>query len=100
MNKSNKVIQIECCCDECDYLKLCFEDNEEQEEEAYLSVCRVKCKRCDDVLERRYKSPNDYGGGMMTCTCGAVGFDPGPVIWRVNGNYDDYEILHELAGKE
>lgn len=46
----------------------------------YYKVCRVTCRRCGAVLKREYKSPDDHGGGLMTCTCGAFTFDPSP-LW-------------------
>ncbi|MBR2861585.1 MAG: hypothetical protein IKB86_07085 [Clostridia bacterium] len=46
----------------------------------YYKLCRVTCKCCGMVLERTYKSPKDYGGGLMACTCGAFTFDPSP-LW-------------------
>lgn len=73
------------------------DDEDDDGDEQWLKVCRVRCKLCSDVLERTYRSPNDHGGGMMTCKCGKVSLDPSPTFWRVNGNPDNYEILHKLA---
>ena len=88
---------IECCCDECDYYLECFEEDDAEEEERWLRVCRVQCKICGDVLERTYQSPDDHGGGLMTCTCGNLTLDPGPVCWKINYKEDVYELQHELA---
>lgn len=46
----------------------------------YYTLCRLTCKLCGDVIERTYKSSEDYGGGMETCSCGAFSFDPHP-LW-------------------
>lgn len=103
--------RFECCCDECDYLiqcaaawgdELCIEllkdiAKAEAEEEAWMRVCAFKCLRCGDVLKREYKSPNDYGGGLMTCSCGHLTLDPTPWHWRVVG--EDIENLCESAEK-
>lgn len=46
----------------------------------YYKLCRLICKRCGYVIERTYKSSEDYGGGTETCTCGAFSYDPHP-LW-------------------
>lgn len=99
---------FECCCDECNYFLQCFpewapggsawkeekedllrkhgiivdptDDEKDDEEERYYTLLRYKCKHCGFELERRYKSPADFKGGMVTCTCGAFSFDPHP-LW-------------------
>ena len=37
---------------------------------------------------------------MMWCSCGKVGLDPAPYFWRVHGDIEDYQILHEYAEVE
>ena len=94
------------CCDECDYVLDCFpeydKENDEEEEETFYTLLRYKCKRCGFELERRYKSPEAYGGGMMTCTCGAFGLDPHPlwpgVTWR--NDVDPHVDLEEYFETE
>lgn len=81
---------FECCCDECHYILDCFSP--------WMSVCAFQCKRCGDVLKREYKSPNDYGGGMMTCSCGHLTLDPMPRYYRVFG--EDVENLCKIGGYE
>lgn len=80
------------CCDECDYVLDCFpeydKENDEEEEETFCTLIRYKCKRCGFTLERRYNRETDYGGGMVTCTCGAFGLDPHPLWPRVTCRND------------
>ena len=76
-----------CCCDGCDYYLDCFPEampkEEEDMEERYYTLIRYKCKRCGFELERRYATPNAYGGGMVTCTCGSFYLDPHPLWPRI-----------------
>ena len=75
--------------------------DEEVDDNRWLKVCRVRCKLCGDVLERTYQSRKDYGGQMFWCSCGNLGLDPDPVLWRIGYHQkDSYEILHELAEEE
>lgn len=62
----------------------------------YLSVCKVRCKKCGDVLGREFNSPTETGATMEYCSCGAIGFDPDPITWRISGNIDDCESLFEV----
>ncbi len=63
----------------------------------FLRVCKVRCKHCGDVLGKEYSSPNQHGGPMTVCSCGKIGFDPDPVIWRALGREEDLEKLFEVA---
>ena len=60
-----------------------FDEVVAQAEERYHTLLRYKCKRCGFELERRYKSPDAYGGGMVTCTCGSFDLDPHPLWPRI-----------------
>ena len=53
------------------------------EEATCKTFLRYKCKRCGFELERRYNRETDYGGGMVTCTCGSFDLDPHPLWPRV-----------------
>ena len=94
----------ECCCDNCDYYLECFPDDTE-EEDWYYTLVRHKCKRCGFVIERRYANADAYGGGMVTCTCGAFQFDPHPlwprIGWRegVDPNADLEEYVETAVVK-
>ena len=63
----------------------------------YLAVCKVRCKKCGDVLGREYQSANEHGGPMEYCSCGAIGFDPDPITWRVAGDIEDIEKMFEVC---
>ena len=65
----------------------------------YCKVCKIRCKKCSDVLGKEYQSPNQPGGPMSYCSCGAIGFDPDPIAWRVVGNIEDCEGLFEKASE-
>ena len=60
----------------------------------YYKVCRVRCKRCGDVLEHVNRSKNELST-LMTCSCGKVALDPSPLFHRILGNDEDYEDLSE-----
>lgn len=75
------------------------EENDVDDEERYYTLLRYKCKRCGFELERRYESPEAYGGGMVTCTCGSFNWDPHPLWPRfswMNGA-DPYKDLEEYV---
>lgn len=102
---NSKHADFECRCDACDHFLTCFpeavpKEDDDVEEERWLRVFRVRCKLCADVLERTYQSPDDHGGGLMTCTCGNITLDPGPVCWWISYKEDAYELLHELAEED
>lgn len=66
----------------------------------YLSVCKVRCKKCGDVLGREFNSPDETGAVMEYCSCGAIGFDPDPIAWRIIGDIDGFEKLFEIGEQE
>lgn len=60
----------------------------------YFKVCRVRCRKCGDVLE--YVNKIKLSRGMLRyCSCGAVGLDPATVMYRILGNPEDYEDMSE-----
>ena len=61
----------------------------------YYRVCRVKCKRCGDVLEHVNRTKEPQSHRMLTCTCGKVQLDPHVCAYRINGYPEDYEDLSE-----
>ncbi len=63
----------------------------------FLRVCKVRCKHCGDILGREYASSSEHGGPLTMCTCGKIGFDPGPICWRVLGEMEDLETLFEVT---
>lgn len=65
----------------------------------FLKICKVRCKKCGDILGREYEDPNERGGPMAFCSCGAIGFDPDPILWKVAGCIEDCEKLFEVADK-
>ena len=77
-------------------------EDKDKEEERYYTLLRYKCKRCGFEFERRYNSPEAWGGGMVTCTCGAFHRDPHP-LWPqfgcINGAdpYNEVEEYFETA---
>lgn len=58
-------------------------------------VCRVRCKRCGDVLEYVNLTKADNGSGLIRCSCGKVALDPSPILYRIIGASVDYEDLSE-----
>lgn len=71
----------------------------EDKEDRFYTLLRYKCKRCGFELERRYASPEAYGGGMVSCTCGSFDFDPHPWWPRIGykNDVDPYEDLEEYC---
>ncbi len=65
----------------------------------YYRVCRVKCKRCGDVLERINRTKDDNYSRMLHCSCGKVALDPAAIMYRVLGEPADYEDLSEKWGE-
>ena len=63
----------------------------------FLRACKVRCKHCGDVLGKEYTHSNQREGPLMMCSCGKIGFDPGPICWRVSGKMEDLETLFEVA---
>lgn len=61
----------------------------------YYRVCRVRCKRCGNVLEHVNSTKDENASRVMYCTCGAVGLDPSATLYRILGNSDDYTDLSE-----
>lgn len=58
-------------------------------------VCRVRCKRCGDVLEHVNKTKDENAARVMYCSCRATGVDPAAVMYRILGSPFDYEDLSE-----
>ena len=63
----------------------------------FLRICKVRCKHCGSVLGREYQSPHEHGGPMEVCSCGKIGFDPGPIMWRATGKEEDREMILEVG---
>ena len=61
----------------------------------YYRVCRVRCKRCGDVLEHVNQTKGESSTRVMYCSCGSVGLDPAAVMYRVLGSRSDFEDLSE-----
>ena len=61
----------------------------------YYRVCRVKCKRCGDVLEHINHTKEFNSHRMMYCSCGKVALDPAVTMFRILGEPSDYEDLSE-----
>ena len=60
----------------------------------YYKVCRIRCRKCGDVLE--YVNKVKLSRGMLRyCSCGAVGLDPAAIMYRTLGNPEDYEDMSE-----
>lgn len=56
-------------------------------------ICRVRCKKCGDILEQGTAT---RAGGLMRCQCGAVGLDPDELAPRVLAeSRDAFEDLSE-----
>lgn len=60
----------------------------------YYKVCRVKCRRCDDVLQYENQSRLD-SGRLQICKCRKVALDPSVTLYRILGDSEDYEDLSE-----
>ena len=61
----------------------------------YYRVCRVKCKRCGDLLEHVNQTKDENASRVIYCSCGAVGLDPSATLYRVLGNRADYTDMSE-----
>ena len=62
----------------------------------YFKVCRVRCKRCGDVLEYENQSKQDIGTrAPMYCHCQEVALDASATMYRILGAPEDYEDLSE-----
>lgn len=61
----------------------------------YYKLCRVKCLRCNDVLEHVNQAKDDRHFHILWCNCGKVGLDPAAVGYRVLGDPSDYVDLSE-----
>ena len=62
----------------------------------YYHVCRVRCKKCGDLLEYENSSPLD-SGRLLICRCRKVALDPSATMYRILGEPEDYEDLSEEA---
>lgn len=54
----------------------------------------IKCKKCGDIIESRYR--HDF----VTCSCGTVSVDGGKDYLRRVGNVDDWEDISEYEWGE
>ena len=61
----------------------------------HIRICRVRCRRCGDLLEYIHKSKTETPHMLLVCTCKAIIVDPDPISTRVIGNDEDYEELHD-----
>ena len=61
----------------------------------YYRVCRVRCKRCGEMLEHVNQTKDENAPRVMSCSCGAVGLDPSATLYRILGNSADYTDLSE-----
>ncbi len=61
----------------------------------YYRVCRVRCKKCGDVLEHVNQTKDENVCHTSYCRCGTVGLDPSATLYRILGNPSDYEDLSE-----
>lgn len=61
----------------------------------HYRVCRVRCKRCGDVLEHVNQTKQDNAPRMLVCSCQKVALDPAALMYRIVGHPDDYEDLSE-----
>ncbi len=61
----------------------------------YYRVCRVRCKRCGDILEYVNKTKDENASRVLYCSCGAVGLDPSAALYRILGTSADYTDLSE-----
>ena len=57
---------------------------------------RIKCLKCEDILEYEHKSKDSNPHTTMICKCKAVGLDPSAYYFRRMGNLEDYEDLSEV----
>ena len=55
---------------------------------------KIKCKKCGDIIE------GDKKGSYIVCKCNAIGIDETKYYVRVNGDFEDYEILEPITTKE
>ncbi len=55
---------------------------------------KIKCKKCGDIIK------GDGKGSYIVCKCKAIAIDETEYYVRVNGNFEDYEILEPIATKE
>lgn len=56
-------------------------------EEYRIVYNAIRCKKCGDVIESKYR--HDF----RMCSCGAVAVDGGHDYQRLIGNREDYENL-------
>lgn len=61
----------------------------------YYKVCRVRCKRCGDVLEHVNQSKEDNYPRVLFCSCGQVGLDPSASLYRIQGEPGSFDDLSE-----
>lgn len=67
----------------------------------FYHICRVRCRRCGDLLEYRNRSQQDRGPGrLLVCSCRKVALDPAACLYRILGEPEDYEDLSEYSESE
>jgi len=69
-------------------------------ERKYYKICRVKCRRCGNILEHRNRTKADNHFHILRCSCGKVGLDSAAIGYRIVGNPSDYEDFSEEWGLE
>lgn len=58
-----------------------------------MKICRIRCKKCGDVLEHDNAVRSC---GLLRCRCGAVGLDPDDLAPRILAkSRDDFQDLSE-----
>lgn len=62
-------------------------------------VCRIRCRKCGDVIEHINHTKTDNYHRLKYCSCGAIGLDPSAMMYRVlatpPATLNDYEDLSE-----
>lgn len=60
-----------------------------------ITTNKAKCRLCEDVIESKYR--HDF----VTCKCGEIFVDGGPVYLRRGaGNFDNFIDLSETTSEE
>lgn len=55
---------------------------------------KIKCKKCGDIIK------GDGKGSYIVCKCKSIAIDETEHYVRINGNFEDYEILESATAKE
>lgn len=61
----------------------------------HYKVCRVKCKRCGDVIKHVNRTKEENYHTTLYCSCGNVGLDPSATLYRIVSKSTDFEDLSE-----